>query len=281
MSLTLQEKQKLAKQQELQQQFKSQSPLHASSVTTQQSRADPVRDLTSTLMDSNMMGSSGMNGRSNAPLLNTSSPFNTPNMAQVGSTNSGGMLASGGKTYQSLGPISTTTNVNRGSPNFDSGLHNKSSANSHAQKPNYSAFDSLVTSPSGKQPTSVGSMGRSPAPAVGQTRYMQPSGVMPNTQPIRQQNQQVHMQMNQPASFPNGNGMMGNMQMNQQRMMGQMNMNQPRMNMHSQPVMGNMNAGQSAFGGRMLQPSTTINNMTSSQGQGKKLSSQELADFLG
>lgn len=278
----MEEKQKLAQQQEIQQRFKSQAPINTAAVSSAV-RSEPVRDLTASLMDADLMGRT-MNGalKPNAPLLNSTSafspaPFSSSNSALAfnGKQPSGGV---GGKNaYQSLGSVSTTTNVNRGSPTYDLSSSSKSpytgGANTQAQKPNYTAFDSLL-SPSGNQSARAAlpqQQTTSSAP-FSQTAF-QARGSMPN---MTSPNAQL---MNQQSSFGTSGmmGTMGHMQ-NAQPMVGNMRMNQPMM-MNNMPMnpsggMGNYMMGNTG----MLQPNNT---MAHSQQSTKKLTSQDLADFLG
>lgn len=243
-SLSLAEKQKLAKEQELQQQFKTQTPLMATSGGAK-SQQPQVRDLTSSLLNMDIMS---QRQKPNTPLLLDSSaptpPFANGTKAPVAAPAPSGSGWMGGKNqYASLGTVAATGNVNRASPvqqpmrtSFAGPLTPQqpvrpmsqavSSNTSHARSATFGAFNTA-------NPISNTSMNTT------HTRPMMPNTAQQNTvfgmQPM---NPHRPAFSSAPAGF--GVGVMG-----------------------GAPVMGGFS--------QPSQPNTAT----------KKLSSQELADFLG
>ena len=259
-SLSLAEKQKLAKEQELQQQFKTQTPLMATPGSSKPQQQQQVRDLTSSLLNMDMM--SQHQQKSNTPLLSSTAP--RPAFANGGmSTPAAAVPAAGGwmggkSQYQSLGAVAATGNINRASPlqqpmsafpqpmaprQSMQSIHvqrnpQMSSNSSHMNNTSFSTFDALSAKP---------------------MNNMTPAGMRQATPQSTQHNKMFGVQpMNtarQPFSGAQpvfGAGMGG-----------------------ATPMGGMGGVPYSAMGGNAFGQTAQQNSTT------KKLSSQELADFLG
>ena len=267
MSLSLEEKKRLAKEQEMQEQFKSQSPIKPASVSQPVSTTAGPRDLTSSLMNMDMMGSN----RSNMPLLNAPNAH-TPK--PVPWTNASNMSNTGNNAYQSLGPVLTTTNVNRGSPTLDL---TRTATN------NFTGLDSLMTSAkqshsmmTPQQSSSANAFSQKPVAAQSPAGAGMFAG---------QRSMAGSRLPHQGQTMFNAGGMAGNMYNSQQRPMPPMSAPVMMGNMQANSMTGNRHVSQPTYavaGTLPFQQMTTMNNMAPPQQQStKKLSSQELADFLG
>lgn len=199
-SLTMEEKQRLAQQQEQQERLKSQNTLTPKASTTRPSatpgsQASKAKDLTSTLMASNINSMQSMSVGQSKP---ASQPNYNVNTWASGPSNSGGGSAGLGGGFAG---VSGTTSVGygqsafgmqprqgfgtMGSMNMNSSASRTSSTGSGA-KPDLSAFDSLMDSqkqkPSMNQMTQGGAsnqMGGSGG--MGPSTFNQPMGMNPQS----------------------------------------------------------------------------------------------------
>lgn len=291
-NLSLEEKQRLAKQQEQQQRFKSQPSLSPASQAkparprpsgNQPPPRSATKDLTSTLMESNMNAMKPMNAGQSKPPQSSSynasnSSWSSAGPAWTGGTNSGmsmGVSGGGGfgagQGFSQPGPAATFGMQPQGA-GFGAVGMSSPRMNAQQPKPNLSAFDSLMDS-SRKQTPSMNRMAGGSSPMMG---AMRPTGF----------SQQPQQPMGMMGMNPMGTGAMG-MGANTMGMgASSMGMGSPMMGMPAQQPgygagggmfgqmgMGGMQ-GQNNAPGQMLSPTT---GMPSSQ----KSSTNSLDDLLG
>ncbi|CAG5134144.1 unnamed protein product [Candidula unifasciata] len=180
-SLSLEEKQRLAKQKEQERMLKSQKSLVPQNQVSSpvQSKTSPSssgpRDLTSTLMESNMR---------NLSMSSKASPMTGVGSVQSGMTLSGGMntMPSAGVTWQGGNTMAASSTVNwaaAASPQSSQYMSSQSLGSSPSQplggKPvDLSSFDSLLPASSSKK-TPLNQLGQSPGPRPGmQSNLQQP-----------------------------------------------------------------------------------------------------------
>ncbi|XP_059155505.1 SCY1-like protein 2 isoform X2 [Physella acuta] len=270
-TLSIEEKQRLAKQQEQERALKSQKPLVATGQTPQAPpAASAPRDLTSTLMESNVR--------------NLSLSSKSSSIGNLGSVSySAGTMTQGSANWQTQS-MGSPAAVNWGSMSSNnsspfitpqSSLSSSTSSLPSAVKPNVnlSSFDSLVTTP--RKP-SLSQMGQQSnvRPMVQQSQPMMQHNqpMMQHNQPIMQQGQPM-MQHNQPMMRPPLMAGAGNIQGNPG--WGSMS------NMAGIPATPQMYQGWNS----PHQPMGVMQPMATAQGSlgatNKSLTSDDLKDFLG
>ncbi|XP_062616324.1 SCY1-like protein 2 isoform X2 [Saccostrea cucullata] len=264
-TLSLEEKQRLAQQQEQQRRFKEQKPLtmSASKAAPSVSKSQP-KDLTASLMNSNTMGQPKMTGGQG---LMGQQSMNS-NVMQF---SHGVSSTSGFPNYSGIGSV--------GQSQSSSGIRPTSTTN-NKQSFDLSAFDSIL--PSSSQPKATLNQ-MSGIQSQGSSFPMSSSsmGSMMN-QPMRPQT------MSSTSMMPGQPGMMGNSGfMGQQSMMG----NQGRMG--NQGMMGNqgfmgqqnmMSKPPSMMQGQFNMPLNSMNipqNQGFSNSQSSNLSSNDISDIFG
>ncbi|XP_055899440.1 SCY1-like protein 2 isoform X1 [Biomphalaria glabrata] len=159
-TLSLEEKQKLAKQQEQEKALKSQPPLDPQSKTPSTSKPSSVtpssgpRDLTSTLMESNMRNLS-MSSKSSSG-SNIGSPAGTPMSTSGGANWPGATGMGGGVNWASA----SSTNSHYMTPQPSLSSSNTSFPSAEKPKVDLSSFDTLLTTPSSAKKVPVNQMGQ-------------------------------------------------------------------------------------------------------------------------
>uniref|UniRef100_A0A2C9JXV3 Protein kinase domain-containing protein n=1 Tax=Biomphalaria glabrata TaxID=6526 RepID=A0A2C9JXV3_BIOGL len=251
-TLSLEEKQKLAKQQEQEKALKSQPPLALQSKTPSTSKPSSVtpssgpRDLTSTLMESNMRNLS-MSSKSSSG-SNIGSPAGTPMSTSGGANWPGATGMGGGVNWASA----SSTNSQYMTPQSS----NTSFPSAEKPKVDLSSFDTLLTTPSSAKKVPVNQMGQS----TGMWTASQP-GMTPR-----------------PSLGMTGAGGMSNSQ----------GWGQNTMPSYQQPTFGAFTASPStnqSWGGGGIRPmSGVMQSMQASQqnsAASKSLTSDDLKDLLG
>ena len=295
----MQEKERMAKQQEQQKQMKSQQPLETAtrgpSTTQQTGTAGKPKDLTSTLINSNLTtmknspktAASGQLGGSNVGTGRGGS------MGSVGMGTAGsGMAATGGGmgTGMYAGQIGTGHSSGGGFITSPSGGRTTSYGGSSAglqsapsKNVDLSAFDNLLPS-SGETKKSLSQMSQAQNavsqgvfPAMGQQTVYNPQQQGVPGQQRGMMGQQQGMMGQQQGMMGQQHGMMGQ----QQSMMGHQ---QQGMMTQQQGMMGQQSVGQ-PFGGNSMNMGSFAQTNSSQQNQApgmpKALSSQDISDFLG
>lgn len=225
-SLSLEEKQRLAREQEAQQHLKSQSPLQPKP-TASQSHAPKVKDLTSTLLNTNLNQMSKPAPNYTPSFGSTASSFNSNTSTFVSSGSTFGSYGGGSTGTFGSGMANTGPGYTQTFPQATPGLSGQISA----VKPDLSSFDDLLP---GKPKPTMNQMGQSSQMGFGIQQ-----GMMGNQMGRGMGNQglmgnmgMMGPRMGQP---PMGNaGMMTN-----QGMMGNMGMNQSGGSFFGQPMITN------------------------------------------
>ncbi|XP_046552387.1 SCY1-like protein 2 isoform X2 [Haliotis rubra] len=262
-SLSLEEKQRLARQQEQEQKLKVQRPLSAQNTQNKPKTNDKVKDLTSTLMDTNLRNMStttpksqpmsSMGGQS-GPVIGRggmSSSYGVSSPPSVGSGGYAGMNTGG--SFAGMNNNSSGFGVVNNSPGFG-GSGSMNTGGGNKPKMDMSAFDSLL--PSSNQP-------RKSMNEMAQTR----TAGMPGQQ---------GMMGGQRMGMGGNVGMMGNQgMMGSPGMMGyQQNMNGGFGQMSNQMNFG----GMGNTGSMPMSNSSMLTPQSSSQ---MKPSGNDLADIFG
>jgi SCY1-like protein 2 len=274
-TLTLEEKQKIAKQQEQQRYMKAAKPLEAKSSTsaTQNKPKTPINqpvDLTASLMKSNMMGLSTSAANKPASVVNGTSGVSMNTNTAMGSgimgnrTTSSSMGSMNTAGFGAL-PMSSMNQGSLGSSSASSFSQNSFGGHSASMKQSappidLSSFDNLMTSSSPKPKVGMNQMNS--VPNSGMVGNMNTQSIMGNM------NTQGFM--GNPGMMVNrgnmGQGMMGN-----QSMMGNQGMMGPGYGGQGQTMFNSGFVGQnlnSGFSGGMNYQQAGQGNMPLSQPMG-------------
>ncbi|KAJ8299631.1 hypothetical protein KUTeg_023691 [Tegillarca granosa] len=291
-SLTLEEKQRLAKQQEQQRVFKSQKPLNvsSSSMTSQSTSATsassaPVKDLTSSLMNSNMMG---LQTSSNRSLNNVSSA----SMGRGGNSFGMSSSASTGPSSYNVGGQTSSMGVSGG---FSGGSSSMGQSSMGYSSGGMMGQNSMMSGGGQSSPMQYNQTSKQKVDLSAFDSLMPGSSSSQNKMSLNQMSQQ-NIQ-NRPTGTgsigfmgnPGNMGMMGNMGMGQNTMMNMSGGMRPNQMMgssgigqynqgHMQNPMG-MQSGAPQFGGMNFQQQQAqrMNQQTSNQNS----SNNDIADIFG
>ena len=300
-TLSIEDKQKLAKQQEQQRMYKTQKPLTLNSNKAQTgpnlqqntSKQSGVKDLSSSLMNSSLSGFSSANKTNPSPVapnysnLSSNQTTTNPNYSGLSSSNMTNTSAFNSGSSMSNSQNSSLFHSSKASPNsFNMMGQSASTSNTArtlpAQNMNMGAFDSLLPSSNQPRPSlnqisstkptqqpmssnQSGFMGNNMAAPMGTgINFGQSQAMIGNRAPS------MGMNMGQPTgmmSMGGGNQMFGAPQQRQFNNQGFMN----------QAPMGIQPQMQQGMGGMQLQPQQMQGSLNNSQNS----SSNDLSDIFG
>lgn len=269
-SLSLEEKQRLARQQEQEQKLKGQRPLSAHNTQNKPKTNDKVKDLTSTLMDTNLRN------------MSSTTPKSQP-MSSMGGQS--GPVMGGGMSSRSYG-MSSSSSIGSG------GYTGMNSGGSFGGMNNSSSFGSNNSSGFGGVNNSSGFGGMGSMNTAGQNKQKMDMSAFDSLLPSSNQPKKSMNEMAQPRTvgMPGQQGMMGGQRMGMVGNVGVMGnqgmMGNPGMMGYQQ----NMNGGFGQMGNQMnfggvgstgSMPTSNSSMLTPQTSSQVKPSGNDLADIFG